>query len=391
MRFAVILCLAACCLSVPCNAASTPERAARLQDAGDFAAASRAWREIVEADRFDLPRSADALLRWVACCQAGRADPAVAAEFAGHAARLLEQPPTLDGAAAVNGQAARESLLWKAWGGQPALTLAVSKSGTASTNSNGRVERKWVLGLDAVYDKGYVLRPWSGTVIEVLTAEAQRDDGRQVASEAYLGMLIDEGRNRSFFNLVFPLQEIDARRCVALRGTVRVTQASSWTITPVALKAGEGWNRRSEALAITGFRREDGYFKVLCSARSLVPAPAVEADPAGSTAGGPAARPMTPLDELRLRYTARGQWIPADTFPGYWDKDDIENYWLEGAQGVRIRPRTVYRSDDVMGLWFPGDVQPASLRLMSCERSAPTAREFPVAASAADIAQIGRR
>lgn len=393
MRFAWIIGLAACCLAVSCPAATAPERAGRLQEAGDFAAAAVAWREIIEADRFELPCSANALVRWVACCQAGRADPAIAAEFARNAPRFLEQPPALDGAAVVTDQAAREALLWKPWGTQPAVTLVVKSSSTASIISRNRTERKWVLGLDAVYDKGYELRAWRGTVIEALSAVAQRDDGGQVVSESYLGMQVDDGRNRSLFNLSFPAQEIDAKRCTMVRGTLRVTQASAWTTTPVALKAGEAWTRRSEALVITGFRREEGYFKVLCSTRRLAPAPAAAAapDPAGSTADAAAPRPTTRLDELRLLYTARGLFIPADSFAEFWDVDDVENYWLEGARGVRVLPKVVYRTDGVMILMFPGDVQPASLRLVSCERSAPTAREFPFAASAADIAQARRR
>ncbi len=94
---------------------STFEYGCVMQEKGARDPAIGAFAQIVCQDRYDLPRSAPALVRLVECYQQLRGQPAQRAAYATLAGSMLTDPPPLDGCSVLSLDAAREDLLWRSW------------------------------------------------------------------------------------------------------------------------------------------------------------------------------------------------------------------------------------------------------------------------------------
>lgn len=390
IRLVLLLVLGA----LPCAGATDLEKADRLREEGRHAAAEKAYRAIIERDRWALPASAPALVRWVECCRRGAADPAVAAEYARSAPRFLVQPPPLDGADALSEQTAREDLLWKPWKGAAAITFSTARGKPVRTvhtsNDNGRVTKhpNWIFVPDVVYDEGFVLPSRRGTLVEMKDVAAVNRDGATLTGATWIGQIgppPPKGAKASLTTFVFPADE--PAPLARISGTVRITQATAWTETRMPLQVGQTWRRRTETVTITELKKQDGKLQVVCRVEPVgKPAEAAPAPVSATDVPSTSSSPEQLLTHLKLLHLHRGVWVPTDSILGYWDQDVLDNYWLEDRQRPRTHPghamHLQQKHDGVtriaMTLSFPLEGISDSAQLVSCERSAPSSREFPV-------------
>jgi hypothetical protein len=280
----------------PQSAHGKPLADARLlEGSGKRREAIEAYAKVIDADRFDLPLSAPALVALVRCCQALKDDQAVQGRWKELAKRYLDSPPPLDGTTQLALADAQEALLWKPWGAGDSLKLTVNQVDTHRTRREHTVTAGTTIQLAAQGDRHQKLRferadPAAAPRIAAppATAASAGGDGtpdaeaaKPVADDApqeqapgavgidgegkeYAAKSVQAWGGAGSVSVSVEFDELPARLTsfTTVKLALVATQDQEWEFKAVDLKEGEAWETASATYRVTSVTGGDGQWTI---------------------------------------------------------------------------------------------------------------------------------
>jgi hypothetical protein len=216
------------------------------------------YQRAIADHRFDLPRSAPALVELVECFQLLKDDAEIAARYRELSAKWLSEPPALDGAA-LGLDAAEEDLLWQPWPGadgkpRPLIAFTVDSAERTKSIQGGVAKSQLRITLKAhpAADMPLQVSAFSFAESSGQALAIDPDGAQHQASEVMLSNF--NGELDAY--LTFDDLTASVVKLKRLSGTVAVTQRKEWKLLQVPLREGERVGEGDNAWKIAAVQRE---------------------------------------------------------------------------------------------------------------------------------------